>query len=968
MAFPCPHCSHSLKLKTAKPGRYTPKCPQCGRQFQVLIPEEPDRPPVVRPLPGEAPASANPPLKTSPAKPKEERPAEDSPPPAGGPLPEPAACAPPAAKTKPAAAPAVKPASPSRPAPSASDPNLTGAYTPPPVDPDATAVLPASVPDTADPNRTQALPPTEPDLVLVSGAAAEAGPERTRGQASAKTKAGPLPGKKKPQTSKAPTALGGYEVLKELGQGGMGAVYLGRQVSLDRLVALKILKPELAADPAFVARFVREAYAAAHLMHHNVVHIYDIGAQGDTHYFSMEFVKGQSLIDLVKKRGPLDPKAAAGYVLQAARGLKFGHDMGMVHRDVKPDNLLLNNHGIVKVADLGLVKIPVSDPDNAEPAAEAGRPRTPRPVSGPEVTGYGQAVGTPSYMAPEQARDSARVDPRADVYSLGCTLYVLLTGKPPFLGKTPMEVLTKHLTQPVSLPDGFEDRIPKELTAILMKMLAKDPADRYPDMASVIQALKGYLGVRHAGRFEPQAEHVTVLEECQKKFDQAPRARLREYLILGFFTGCAAFTLLSLFLGVWLLAGAFVGLAVLTPLCYLLTQGALEKAPLYVKGRAFVLGSRWSDWLYWAVATLLVVLLLYIFQLLWVWVGICVLAAGLGAAFYFAVDRPLAAERAAAVERAETMLKGMRLQGLEEDALREFVCKYSGRRWEEFYEALFGYEAKLAAREWVLDDEVKRKLRHAAWRDPVIRWFDAREEARREAHERRHLQAVEAKALQAQGMDAAQAREKAEQVADALVETAAKMKQEAARPAAAEETIARPQFRELWAAAQEPESVYQRPRPRQAGGLAPLGHFLAGLLGPGVRFLAGAVLLAGCLLWMYQNDLLEQDKLAGLLGKLVENQDFEELARSGPALELPLVPPAVTDLFSGFGPGVAGLILIVSSLFSGWRVSLLAVPAAVIAFVGPQLGVPAMGPVSAPLVAMVAGLGVAILGFVFLRE
>jgi hypothetical protein len=767
---------------------------------------------------------------------------------------------------------------------------------------------------------------------------------------------------------KQPASLGGYEVLKELGRGGMGAVYLGRQVSLDRLVALKILNPELAADPTFVARFVREAYAAAHLSHHNVVHIYDIGAEKDTHYFSMEFVKGQSLMDLVKKRGPLDPEAAVGYVLQAARGLKFGHDMGMVHRDVKPDNLLVNDQDIVKVADLGLVKIPVSDPEIEAVPEEAGRPRTPRPVSGPEMTGFGQAVGTPSYMAPEQARNSATVDPRADVYSLGCTLYVLLTGKPPFLGKTAMEVLTKHLTQPVTLPDVVVQRVPKELTAILLKMLAKKPEDRYPNMDAVIGALENYLGGNQAARFEPQQEHVTVLEACHKKFDEAPRARLREYLILGFFAGCGAFTLLSVFLGIWQLAGGFLGLAVLTPLCYLLTQGWMEKTHLFLKGRELALGSRWSDWLYWGIATLLCLLLLFIFQLLWVWVGIFVLAAALAIAFYFAVDRPLAAERASAIERAEKLFRNMRLQGMDEETLRRFVCKYSGRRWEEFYEALFGYEAKRAARAWALEDEVKRKMKHGSWRDPVIGWIENRQQTRQEARERQHLQAVEAKALEAQGMDAAEARDKAKQVADALVSQAAEIKRGAAESFSEKATVVQPKIRDLLATAQEPEKAYNRPPPKQGHALAPVGGLLSALFGPGMRFLVGAALLAGCLVWMHQNDLLEEDNLAKLLGELIQNQDFERLAASGRALDLPVVPSAVTDLFNGFNPGVAGLILIISALFGGWRMSLLAVPGAAIAFIGPQLGIPAMGPVSTPLVSMIAGLAVAILGYLFLRE
>ena len=153
-----------------------------------------------------------------------------------------------------------------------------------------------------------------------------------------------------------PAMLGGYRVLRELGRGAMGAVYLARQVSLDRNVALKVIQTRLAKNPTFIARFTREAYAAAQLTHPNVVQIYDLGCEGDIYYFSMEFVEGESLGALVQRDGKLDADTAVRYILQAARGLKFAHDQGLVHRDVKPDNLLLSQHGVVKLADLGLVK------------------------------------------------------------------------------------------------------------------------------------------------------------------------------------------------------------------------------------------------------------------------------------------------------------------------------------------------------------------------------------------------------------------------------------------------------------------------------------------------------------------------------------------------------------------------------------------------------------------------------------
>ncbi|MDH3585285.1 MAG: protein kinase, partial [Phycisphaerae bacterium] len=238
--------------------------------------------------------------------------------------------------------------------------------------------------------------------------------------------------------------LDGYELQSLIGRGGMGEVYLARQVSLDRHVAVKTLHPRWSRDPLFISRFTREAYAAAQLVHHNVVQIYDVGEDDGTNYFSMEYVRGTALSDRIRRDGAMDPEEAAGYVLQAARGLKFAHDHGMIHRDIKPDNLLLNEEGIVKVADLGLVKTP------NESEADTGTGPAPTGVStDANVTAASATMGTPAYMAPEQARDAATVDHRADIYSLGCTFYALLTGRVVFEGDTAAEVITRHATDAV---------------------------------------------------------------------------------------------------------------------------------------------------------------------------------------------------------------------------------------------------------------------------------------------------------------------------------------------------------------------------------------------------------------------------------------------------------------------------------------------------------------------------------------
>jgi serine/threonine protein kinase len=522
-----------------------------------------------------------------------------------------------------------------------------------------------------------------------------------------------------------PDRLGGYVVLKELGRGGMGSVYLGRQLSLDRRVALKVMNPKWASDAGFVARFTREAYAAAQLSHHNVVQIYDLGLDHKTHFFAMEFVPGKSLGDLLKKEGRLAPEVAVGYVLQAARGLKFGHDMGMIHRDVKPDNLMLSEQGVVKVADLGLVKVPGLDDEEGE---GTGQCKAPKSLVGPaDVTRAGVALGTPSYMAPEQARDAAHVDPRADIYSLGCTLYAMLTGKPPFTGKTVNEVLTKHATAPVVPPEVIVKNVPRELSAVLIKMMAKKPEQRYGDLGEVIGALESFLDISSDTGFEVTEEHLAALEYSVQKYSAAPLARVRSLLFVGLFGVCGLFGLLALLVGGLSLSAGLASLAVATALTYFVAQGLSDRPYLFLKVREFVLGARPGDWAAWLGGTAVLIVILWLLGLLWWCIGFGIAGLLVGLGFYFGLDWMVARQREPAVEQAEKLLKRMRLQGMEEEALRQFVCKNSGKNWEAFFEELFGYEAKLAARTWLYAEGEGSGRKSGAWRDPLVRWIESRQ-------------------------------------------------------------------------------------------------------------------------------------------------------------------------------------------------------------------------------------------------
>ena len=264
-----------------------------------------------------------------------------------------------------------------------------------------------------------------------------------------------------------------FDVLERIGQGGMGEVYRGHDRSLDRPVAIKVLPPELANEPQLQERFVREARAQARLQSPHVTHIHHIGrtpARDDRRaslYFAMEHVGGGSLDAIVEAGEKLDPERARLLMIEAAKGLRDASAAGIVHRDIKPGNLLLDKNGLLKLADFGVAK----------------------PLDGDTgMSHHGMVVGSPLYMPPEQAK-GLTVDHRADMYSLGCTFFHLMTGEPPFDGETSLAVVSKHMTEPAPSAREKDPKIPPKLAAIVARLLAKEPADRYPTYDALIEAL-----------------------------------------------------------------------------------------------------------------------------------------------------------------------------------------------------------------------------------------------------------------------------------------------------------------------------------------------------------------------------------------------------------------------------------------------------------------------------------------------
>lgn len=746
-----------------------------------------------------------------------------------------------------------------------------------------------------------------------------------------------------------PSRLGGYEVIKVLGQGGMGSVLLGRQISLDRKVAIKVMHPKIAQNPSFVARFTREAFAAAQLTHHNVVQIYDIGEQKGQHFFSMEFVRGRNLTDVVRATGPLAAEVAAGYALQAARGLRSGHAQGMVHRDVKPANLLLNEDGVVKVADLGLVKFSADEAGAAGAPAAAGT----APAS-PHLTAAGTAVGTPAFMAPEQAANSSDVDERADVYSLGCTLYALVTGRPPFAGTTALEVMTRHLTEPVVPPEAVAKRVPQGLSAIVQRMLAKSPADRYQSMDEVIAALEGFLGVRRAESFSPREEDADQLEGLVADFRSRSRENRKRGLAAGFALVCLAGVVAAAVAGRPVAALAAVGLLFTTPLAYFVARGGLSGGVVFTRARALVLGMKVTDWVIAAGVSALLGGAVFLFGLLWAGLGVLFLSGGLGFALWYATDRPQAAAQRDPLDGIRTLCRRFRLQGLNEDQVREFVSKFGGPDWEPPFEALFGYEALLAARTSRGAVAGDAWHRHAAWRDPIVAWADARLEARRQSRERDLLRKVEAKALEAEGLTRTEAEDQAAELAVAMVDqaSAAKKARREGKPVDIRGVVKAARSRK-----RHPSYANAAKKLRTLW----LRTLLDEWFGRWARFVLGAALFTAGLLWMHQNQLLGgsnpvlQEMMAGNLTG--PTGALTLLGQTpGRALSLPLIPGEVTALVDSYRVVLAGAMVLVSGLFFyGWRSTVPAVLGVALALFGKELDLPAAGPLTPALTGLVIG-------------
>jgi len=262
----------------------------------------------------------------------------------------------------------------------------------------------------------------------------------------------------------------GYQFLEKLGAGAMATVYKAKQLSLNRVVAIKVLPKRLSENPEYVERFYKEGQAAARLNHPNIVQAIDVGSASGYHYFVMEYVEGKTVYDDLAKNNVYSEQAALDIIIQMAEALQHAHERGLIHRDVKPKNIMLMDSGVAKLADMGLAR---EAEDQAAAQMEAGR-----------------AYGTPYYISPEQIRGEVNIDFRADIYSLGATFYHMVTGRVPFEAPTPSAVMHKHLKETLVPPDHLNTSLSVGVAETIEFMMAKDRDDRYPSVKVLLEDLR----------------------------------------------------------------------------------------------------------------------------------------------------------------------------------------------------------------------------------------------------------------------------------------------------------------------------------------------------------------------------------------------------------------------------------------------------------------------------------------------
>ena len=304
--------------------------------------------------------------------------------------------------------------------------------------------------------------------------------------------------------------VAGYRILERVGRGGMGTVYRAEQLSLRRIVAFKVLSPSLAWDKDSIERFMQEARSSARLVHRNIVQALDVGREGSIYYFVMEFMPNGSIEDTLESEDRVAPARAIPMLINVARGLAYAESQGVVHRDIKPDNLMLDEHGTVKIVDMGI----------------AGR------LEGrASLTQKDGVFGSPHYMAPEQAAGE-RIDHRVDIYGLGASAYRMLSGRTVFTGESQTEIMGKHVNEQPDRLKRTAPWVPKSLCDIVMKMLGKKPEERYQSASEIVDALEKLSADGTAAKRPAELKRMPLRDE-KPKLSRHQRQRRNRIILLA---------------------------------------------------------------------------------------------------------------------------------------------------------------------------------------------------------------------------------------------------------------------------------------------------------------------------------------------------------------------------------------------------------------------------------------------------
>ena len=734
-----------------------------------------------------------------------------------------------------------------------------------------------------------------------------------------------------PVPAGAPRWLGRYRVVGGWGAARAGLGVVGRWLGVGPAVGVAATRDRWEADPRFVARWALEALGSGQLRHPNLIAPYEVGATADRLLAASAPGRFVPLADLVRGRGDLDRQARVAAVLHAARGLRHAHEQGVYHRDLALDAIGVDPDGRVAVLGVGVGLTPGVAPPAPPPiplAGEAPPPPIPEPAAQADVAGLGRVLG--SLLG---GPDGSRAVPPGLA-----TLARLLTGEG---------------------PGGMID-----------------PRERLNDMGAAVRALEAEAGVDAS--WQPTPAEAEAFAAAVDDYHAAPLAPARRWAEVGVagFLGLIALLLLVLGRVLPALGWAAFGGLIAAALAGWRGLGARDRVGDRVAPALAALGRRDLGSLV-AVAVLLVGTLA-VTHLLVMWGLLAILAVGLAAALHFGVDRPLESSRGESLDRLRALVRGWRRLGADEAAIRRFVAGAGGQRWEEPFAELYGLAAVAPARgAWGLDLSGRRRARFAPARAWALHWFDEALADRADERARALLEAILERDIEARGAHVLTARRRSKRAAEAVVAVARQYRR------SADGSVGLPLVEAFRRAADRPEEFLHSPEIAEEAGpprwRALAEYALLVAFGPRSRFLLGAACLAGAVVWMEQNDLLnyEQAKQAAATAtvegdraravdqaKAIGDRFVGGVARlldapdPGEPMQLGVVPPGVAEHLNGFALAASGLILLASSTVGGLRVVPVALVAALLPL-GPRLVQPSARPLD-PISLGAMGLGVAL--------